>query len=171
MRELYIGLMSGTSMDAVDAVLVDLSHNPINLIATYKQPLPKKLREQLLALGFPGPNEINQLGELDVQVGQLFATATDMLLKKSAIARTEVRAIGSHGQTIRHQPNGSYPFTLQIGDPNTIAEITGITTVADFRRRDMAKGGQGAPLVPAFHQALFRVSNKDRAIVNMDNCH
>lgn len=166
MQNLYIGLMSGTSMDGVDAVLVDFN-NEIKLIASHHLPMPAALKEDLIAICQPGFDEINHLGVLDIQVAELFVTAVKKLLAKTSVTKDQVCAIGSHGQTIRHMPNGQYPFTLQIGDPNVIAAKTGITTVADFRRRDMAHGGQGAPLTPAFHNFLLRSSHQDRIVLNL----
>lgn len=167
MTKFFIGLMSGTSLDAVDAALVDFSSHPPKLIATHSQALPHDLKQELLALCIPGDNEINRMGELDVKVGKLFATVANSLLSSAKIFPKEITAIGSHGQTIRHHPNNKYPFTLQIGDPNVIANETGITTVADFRRRDIATGGQGAPLAPGFHNAIFRSEKYDRIILNL----
>ena len=168
MTELYIGLMSGTSMDAIDAVLVDFSKLPLQLIATHSEPISTELKKKLLQLCFPGHDEINCMGILDVQMGILFAQSCNQLLKKSGIDRATIKAIGSHGQTIRHYPHDAhFPFTLQIGDPNIIAARTGITTIADFRRRDLASGGQGAPLVPAFHNYFFRNPHKDQVIINI----
>jgi anhydro-N-acetylmuramic acid kinase len=167
MSSLFIGLMSGTSMDAADAALVDFSAGKSKLIATHRTPLTAELRAALLALCIPGPNEIERMAELDARLGELFAEAALALLKKSGVNAIEVLAIGSHGQTVRHQPTGPYPFSLQIGNPALIAQRTGITTVADFRRADIAAGGQGAPLVPAFHNAVFRSSGHNRVIVNI----
>ena len=167
MSILYIGLMSGTSMDAVDAALVDFSSTPPKLIATQRAPLDAGLRTALLALCVPGTNEIERMMELDARLGEIFAETTLALLKKSGVSTTDIQAIGSHGQTIRHQPGGAYPFSLQIGNPALIAERTGITTVADFRRADIAAGGQGAPLVPAFHNVVLRSAEHDRVIVNI----
>jgi anhydro-N-acetylmuramic acid kinase len=166
MPELYIGLMSGTSMDAVDGALVDLASAP-RIIATASEPLNPELRAQLQGIGRGTDHPLEQLGRLDVRVGRLFAATAKRLLSETGIGREAVRAIGSHGQTLHHSPYGAEPFTLQIGDPNLIAEATGLTTVADFRRRDIAAGGQGAPLVPAFHSAVFRSPCEDRAIVNI----
>lgn len=167
-RQLYIGLMSGTSADAIDAVLVDLQSIPL-LIAQYTLALPTKTRQQIHALSLPSDKEIDRMGVLDADLGKLFAQTSLELLTKAGVSAAQIIAIGSHGQTIRHRPPGSPEgtFTLQIGDPNLIAELTGITTVADFRRRDMAAGGQGAPLVPAFHHAIFPSQDKDRVIVNI----
>ncbi|MFD1216041.1 anhydro-N-acetylmuramic acid kinase [Microbulbifer celer] len=174
MAELYVGLMSGTSVDSIDAVLMafpdagDTLEEQPHTLAAIGHPIASQTREAILALCAPGPSELDRAGQLDRQLGQHFAEATLALLRKANIAPDQVRAIGSHGQTVRHRPPGSVstPFSLQIGDPNTIAAITGITTVADFRRRDMALGGQGAPLMPAFHNAVFRTS-RDRAVVNI----
>ncbi len=148
MKNLYIGLMSGTSMDAVDAVLIELNDQSFKLVAHHTQPLPEDLHQELIALCSPSHDEINRCGKADVRVGKLFAVAANQLLTTANISAKEICAIGSHGQTIRHSPNSEYPFTLQIGDPNIIAQETKITTVADFRRRDMAAGGQGAPGLP-----------------------
>lgn len=167
-RQLYVGLMSGTSADAIDAVLVDLQARP-RLICHHSLPLPSLIQQKVHSLSLPDANEIDRMGSLDRELGLLFAQAISNLLDECGVSASDIVAIGSHGQTIRHRPPGSPQgaFTLQIGDPNIIAEKTGITTIADFRRRDMAAGGQGAPLVPAFHQAIFKSSTQDRVIVNI----
>lgn len=168
--ELYVGLMSGTSLDGIDAVLIDLAQGQQpRLLAAQTFPLPPSLHEQLQALCQTGDAEIERMGQADRLLGLSFGNAVNTLLDIAGVARSAVRAIGSHGQTIRHRPPGPhqpYPFTLQIGDPSSIAQLTGITTVADFRRRDIAAGGQGAPLVPPFHRALFKGA-RTRAIVNI----
>ncbi len=165
---LYIGLMSGTSLDSVDAVAVEIDPERCTLVAADSYPLPAVTRQQILQLTQPGNNEIELMGLLDLELGNIFASATNQLIEQHQLNRTQITAIGSHGQTIRHRPGTDAPgFTLQIGDPNTITELTGITTVADFRRRDMAAGGQGAPLVPAFHQALFQSEQHSRLLVNI----
>ncbi len=170
-QELYIGLMSGTSADSIDAVVVDFSASPPSLIATHELPINQPLKEKILLLCQSGDNEIEQMGELDRELGHRFAEATIRLLATTNLSSDTIVAIGSHGQTIRHRPPGqghtNLPFTLQIADPNTLAEITGITTVADFRRRDIAAGGQGAPLTPAFHAAVFAHNKQQRFIVNI----
>jgi anhydro-N-acetylmuramic acid kinase len=164
----YIGLMSGTSVDGIDAALVSIPPaGNFSLLTTHQHPLPEAVRTAIHALMQPGGNEIDREGELDMQLGRLFAAAANALLKKSGKQASEIRAIGSHGQTIRHRPHAAHPFTRQIGNPSVIAEETGIVTVADFRARDMAAGGQGAPLVPTFHAGLFRKNNVNRAIVNL----
>nr|WP_067296967.1 anhydro-N-acetylmuramic acid kinase [Marinobacterium profundum] len=165
MRPLYIGLMSGTSLDSVDAVAFEFDASGCAMLASHTEPFPLPLRQQTLALMHPGPDEIERLGRLDLELAELFATAANNLIDQHQLDRQRIRAIGSHGQTVRHRPEAG--FTLQIGDPNLIAERTGLCVVADFRRRDMAAGGQGAPLVPAFHDALFRVAGTHRVIVNI----
>lgn len=170
MSDLYIGLMSGTSMDGIDACLIDLS-NGTKLICTNKTELPRKVRNRLLALAQNEPTKnsacLIQLGELDAELGELFAAAAQTVLKLQSLKPEQIKAIGSHGQTLWHHPHGDFPFSLQLGDPARIAERTGITTVANFRQRDIAAGGQGAPLVPAFHAALFQVEHENRAILNI----
>lgn len=168
--ELFIGLMSGTSLDGIDAGLFDFaSENPITL-STLTTRFPVTVQQDLLALCTPGDNEIERLGVLDNILGELYAKAVNQLLQQTGIAHKEVKAIGCHGQTLRHRPPNNKSgkgFTLQIGDPNTLAELTGITTVADFRRRDMAVAGQGAPLAPAFHNAVFGSAKENRLVLNI----
>ena len=163
----YIGLMSGTSVDAIDAALVSFDNNKIKFHSALNYPIPEELRQQVLALISQGENELVRMNQLDVKLGQMFAEAVLALLKHANIPTEQVKAIGSHGQTLRHFPNSETPGTLQIGDPNIIAETTGITTVADFRRRDMAAGGQGAPLVPAFHQSILQDKEINRITLNI----
>ena len=167
MSQLYIGLMSGTSLDGLDAALVDFSQDPPKLVDTYSSPYPDSLKKRVLRLCTPSNNEIDTLGEVDVELGIWFAECVNKLLQQSKRRNTDIVAVGSHGQTIRHRPDAKHPFSLQIGDPNTIAFRTGISTVADFRRFDIAAGGQGAPLVPAFHQAIFSSSTEERIILNI----
>ncbi len=167
--QLYIGLMSGTSMDAIDCVLIDLSE-PIKVIDFINVDIPEKLRQDLIDLCKEhGDNQIKKLGETDVELGKLFASAVISILEKNQITASQIQAIGSHGQTVRHQPPGQNEkaFTIQIADPNIIATLTGITTVADFRRKDIALGGQGAPLLPVFHQQIFKSTETDRVILNI----
>ena len=164
--ELYVGTITGTSVDGLDLALVDLSAG-IQLIGASTAEFPAALRSTLLALGQPGSDDLDEIGEVDVALGVFTGRAILSFLEAQGIAPDRVAAIGSHGQTIRHRPDQAHPFTWQIGDPNQIAEITRITTVADFRRRDMAAGGQGAPLVPAFHEALFRTASESRVLLNV----
>lgn len=167
MSELYVGLMSGTSADGIDAVLVDFKNALPKLVATHYTAYTTTLRQKILDLSRPGTNEIHRLGELDIELAHAFATSVQTLLQQAGVNSSNIKAIGSHGQTIRHSSDPKQRFSLQIGDPNTIAALTGITTVADFRRKDIALGGQGAPLVPAFHQYLFADKSTNRAIVNI----
>lgn len=165
---LYIGLMSGTSMDGIDAALVRLDDKNCETIAAASYAYPSELREALInSSRKPDETTINTLGKLDQWVGTCFRDAATSLLDAAGTASSRVRAIGSHGQTIRHCPHSDRPFTLQIGDPNIIASGTGITTVADFRRRDLAAGGEGAPLTPAFHQWLFADEKDARVVLNI----
>ncbi len=167
-NELYIGLLSGTSADGVDAGLFEFdSHNNITLLSSYHQPYPPEIRDAILRLSQPGDNEIDRMGALDIALGELFGRTALTVIEQENIRAENITAIGSHGQTIRHRPNQKYAFSLQIGDPNTIAQISGITTVADMRRMDMAAGGQGAPLAPAFHQAAFYSNDERRCIINI----
>ncbi len=156
MSELYIGLMSGTSLDGIDAGLVEFKDNEINLLGFEYLPFSESIKKDIQTLSQSDtPVYIREYGNVDTHLGVLFAEASNNLLDKCKLSSDDVTAIGSHGQTIYHAPELPTAFSLQIGDPNIIAEKTGITTVADFRRRDIAAGGQGAPLVPAFHQAIF----------------
>ncbi len=158
-------------MDAIDAVLAELSPaHPAKVLGWHSHDIPEDLRRQLATLAIPGSDNIDLLGSSDHQLGELFADAVSALLAASEVPHAAISGIGSHGQTIRHRPateQHPHAFTLQIGDPNIIAARTGITTVADFRRADMAAGGQGAPLAPAFHQYAFQHEEKNRAIVNI----
>ncbi len=164
---LYIGLMSGTSVDAIDGILVDFSQPFPQTLGFTSLPLDSQLRAEILALCLPGDNEIDRMGSLDVQLGEMFAHVANTVIAAAGVTREEIAAIGSHGQTIRHRPAFRHPFTLQIADPAVIAQLTGITTVADFRSRDLAAGGQGAPLVPAFHAAVFHDRRLNRCILNL----
>ncbi len=165
--DLYIGLISGTSLDGIDAALVRFENKQATVVKAICSPFSSDLINEIKSLINPTTNEISRLMALDVQLGNSFAEAVKQLLAKAKIKKQDIVAIGSHGQTIRHLPTAEHATTLQIADPNIIAEVTGITTVADFRRRDMAAGGQGAPLVPAFHQQIFRDSKKNRVILNL----
>lgn len=150
-------------MDGVD--IVAASFDPLQLHATLTVPFDPDLRDELMALALPDDNEIDRMGKADVALATMIGHGINQLIEENNIHRNEIRAIGSHGQTIRHRPE--HGFTLQIGDPNIITEITQIAVVSDFRRRDMAAGGQGAPLVPAFHQALFQHESIHRVILNL----
>lgn len=164
----YIGLMSGTSMDGIDAAIVSFPENRVELHATLNARYPEPLREELVAAAnTPVDRTIENLGYLDAAVGECFRDAALEVLGVSGIDARDIVAIGSHGQTVRHQPDAIHPYSLQIGNPATIAGGTGIVTVADFRSADIAAGGQGAPLVPPFHHWLFGGSDTARVIVNI----
>lgn len=161
---LYIGVMSGTSLDGLDIALVELSPT-IKLIATHYIPMPDPLRAELLSLCASGPDEIARSAMAQQNWVQLAAQGIHTLIDRQGLKPSEIRAIGSHGQTIRHEP--ARGFTVQIGNPALLTELTEITVVSDFRSRDVAAGGQGAPLVPAFHEALFDEHSGNRAVLNV----
>ena len=168
MSDFYVGLMSGTSMDGIDAVLVSFGDASIDIHATHSEPYPHDLKDALLAaIREPLDVELDPSGELDRKVGECFRDAARVAIAKSGVSRQKILAIGSHGQTLRHQPNAVEPFSLQIGNAEIIAAGTGTTTVANFREADIAAGGQGAPLVPPFHQWLFGSEDSNRVIVNI----
>ena len=164
---LFIGLISGTSMDAVDAALVAFGNRGVTTVATHSASIPGDLRRELHALSQDPTGAAVRFWNADVQLGSIFAGAALDLLAIAGVGALEVTAIGSHGQTVYHAPGAAMPCTVQLGDPNIIAERTGITTVADFRRRDIAAGGEGAPLAPAFHRAMFSAPGVERSILNL----
>jgi anhydro-N-acetylmuramic acid kinase len=159
--------MSGTSLDGADVVLVDLGNDSIALLAQHNQPYPAALHQALEQLIVERNTSTGQLAGLDRQLGLFYADAIGRLLADSGTAAHEIRAIGNHGQTVFHDPDGAYPSTLQLGDPSSIAAGTGITTVAHLRQMDMAYGGQGAPLACAFHQNYLASPDESRAVVNI----
>lgn len=165
---LYAGLISGTSMDGVESVLLDIKPDGFAIVGALHVDYPQALSLRLKsAVASPQSCDLDELGAMDAEVGEVFADAALQLLAVTGIDAAQVRAIGSHGQTVLHRPSATLPFTLQIGDANRIAERTGIDVVADFRRRDMAAGGEGAPLVPAFHAAAFAAPGIARVVVNV----
>lgn len=166
-KELYIGLMSGTSADGVDLALVNFSNNKTQLISNFFLAYPKKLRKHIISLYLPNNNEIDFSQALSIELAYFFADAVNQFLNKEKINRCDIHAIGNHGQTIRHRPSLKYPFTLQIGCNQTLARLTNIRVIGDFRQKDMVYGGQGAPLVPAFHQNLFSSTEHDTFVVNI----
>jgi anhydro-N-acetylmuramic acid kinase len=163
--QLFIGIMSGTSLDGIDAALVAFENEKCTLQSTQFLPYPEELKIALLALHKPQNNELETACILGLRLAHLYAETTKALLKKAKVKAAEISAIGCHGQTIRHRPE--LGFSLQIGNNALLTELTNISVVGDFRCRDIAAGGQGAPLVPAFHQALFADKQKNRAIVNI----
>lgn len=167
MTKLYIGLLSGTSMDGIDVAVIDYSNIIPSIKASKCIPFPNDFNNACIGIKNNSQCSLTTIGELDNWAGELFANAVIDFLAEVKIPAQNIEAIGSHGQTIWHAPNSERPFTMQIGDPNVIAVKTGITTVADFRRADMAAGGQGAPFAPVFHQAIFASPTEDRCIVNI----
>jgi anhydro-N-acetylmuramic acid kinase len=166
---IYIGLMSGTSIDAVDAVAIKFNADGIVLIDSYSEAIPADLKQQILDLCQASSDSLQLLGETDHRLGKLYAQASLALISKAQLTSTQITAIGCHGQTVRHcaPSEGNIPFSLQIGDANILAAETAIPVVSDFRRKDMALGGQGAPLVPAFHHYAFADASCHRAIINI----
>ena len=152
----YIGVMSGTSLDGIDVVLAAIDDRMVAQQASYSHPMPMALKKRFWACAGQ-QTTLAAVGRLDAQLGTLFGEAVLGLLKQTGIDAEQITAIGCHGQTVWHEPEGDARFSMQLGDNNRIAALTNITTVGDFRRRDMAYGGQGAPLVPAFHQALLGI--------------
>jgi anhydro-N-acetylmuramic acid kinase len=167
MPELYIGLMSGTSIDGIDAALVDFSANTPKLISTHCHPWPGTIHQALLDSRKLPDTDLHTLAQLDLDTGKIFAQAVNELLERAAIDKSQVIAIGSHGQTIRHRPDADEPFSLQIGNAEVIAHNTGIDVVHDFRSADIKAGGQGAPLAPAFHAAVFQSDTEHRTVINI----
>ena len=164
---LYLGLISGTSADGIDVALASFVRRP-KLLASLTYPYPANLRTRILALAQgDGRISLDELGTLDVEIARAFAAAARSLLQRKGIPADAIRALGSHGQTVRHRPLGASPYTMQLGDPNMIAELTGIATVADFRRRDVAAGGHGAPLAPAFHASMLARASGTRIVLNL----
>ncbi len=165
---LYIGLMSGTSMDGVDAALVSLDENKIDVVGALTTAYPESLHRALIRAIHPeNCLALHEFASLNINVGRCFASAANELLEKTHTSRDDVIAIGSHGQTLRHSPDTDPPYSVQIGDPATIATRCSITTVADFRSMDLAAGGQGAPLAPAFHDAYFRHRQESTVVINI----
>jgi anhydro-N-acetylmuramic acid kinase len=157
--------MSGTSLDGVDAVLLEIDGSTCRVSGTQFSPFSPELRQELLDLHLTGKNELERSSLAANQLSRLYADTVHRLLEKLSIKNSDIQAIGCHGQTIRHRPE--IGFTLQIVNPALLTELTDITVVADFRNRDIAAGGQGAPLVPAFHQAVFRHPALNRVVINI----
>ena len=164
--ELFIGLMSGTSLDGVDAALVEFNDGqPLRVLHTHFLAYPATVKAKILALQHPTKNELEITALMANTLARLYADTVSQLLTNAKLSAEKISAIGCHGQTIRHRPD--LGFTMQIGNPALLAELTKITVVADFRSRDIAAGGQGAPLVPAFHKAIFAHARMNRAIINI----
>ncbi|HAT1610484.1 TPA: anhydro-N-acetylmuramic acid kinase [Raoultella planticola] len=163
----FIGVMSGTSLDGIDVVLAAINESVVAQQASLSYPIPVAIKEDILAICQGQTLTLSQLGQLDTRLGRLFADAVLALMRQENLQSRDIVAIGCHGQTVWHEPTGEAPNTLQIGDNNQIAAHTGVTVVGDFRRRDMALGGQGAPLVPAFHHALLAHPVERRMVLNI----
>ncbi len=165
MENLFIGLMSGTSVDSIDSTLVAIKDNSLKMIECNSYPIDQALKKRIFEAVDNEEISKKEIEDLDIKVGRSFGLAANELLKKASIASSKVLAIGSHGQTIKHEPDAKVPYSLQIGNPHSIAEITKIRTVADFRTADIEAGGQGAPLTPLFHRFLLKKNNITRATV------
>ncbi|MDO8456397.1 MAG: anhydro-N-acetylmuramic acid kinase [Burkholderiaceae bacterium] len=167
--DLYIGLMSGTSMDGVDGVLFDFSPTTPTVVQYACAPFSTDLRVELLALNAAGENELHRAALAANALVRVYAQVVEQLMAQAKLAPADIRAIGAHGQTVRHRPGefDATGYTLQLNNPALLAELTGIDVVADFRSRDVAAGGQGAPLVPAFHQEVFAGPDEVVAVLNI----
>ncbi|WP_090371154.1 anhydro-N-acetylmuramic acid kinase [Nitrosospira sp. Nl5] len=163
----YVGVMSGTSLDGIDVVLADFNSPSPSLLHTLYLPYGEELRSRLLGIHHSGHDELHRAAMLGNELARHYAGAVVNLLEKNEVESRNVAAIGCHGQTVRHCPQPDRGYTIQLFNPALLVELTGITVVADFRSRDIAAGGQGAPLVPAFHQVLFNDSQTHRVIVNI----
>lgn len=165
MSEHYIGVMSGTSLDGIDMAYCRIGENTVELLGAKEFPYDRELKKDVLS-AIEGETTLKKAGELHVRLGRMYAEAIEGFIKELGIKKEDVRAIGLHGQTVWHEPNTKYPFSMQLGDASTVAARTGIAVVSDFRAKDIALGGQGAPLVPAFHEHLFS-KYKNAAVVNI----
>lgn len=165
-KESYIGIMSGTSLDGIDVVLCRIDRYECQLIHAEEYPFPPELKQRVLQT-INGTTTLAQFGRLHIELAERFAEAVNAFLDTYDIDPKTVTAIGSHGQTLWHEPHGEFPFSMQLGDPSTLTARTRIPVVADFRAKDIALGGQGAPLAPAFHQFLFREVSESIAVVNI----
>jgi len=170
MAELYIGVMSGTSLDGADGVLVDFSGQQLKILASATEAFTDEFRAELLALNSPTHNELHRAAVAAYQLATVYSQVVSKLLALAGVAANKVCAIGAHGQTVRHQPqqeSSNTSYTLQLNNPALLAARTGIDVVADFRSRDVAAGGQGAPLVPAFHHSVFGTDNARTLVLNI----
>ena len=164
---LYLGAITGTSVDGLDIALLRVGSGKLGLLAQDTVALPATLRGTLIDLGQAEGDRLDALGAADTALGRFIGEAVKGFMQQHGLTSAQVRAIGSHGQTVRHRPTGKHRFSMQIGDPNIIAEVTGVTTVADFRRRDLTAGGEGAPLAPGFHAAILANADELRTVLNI----
>ena len=165
-KERYIGVMSGTSLDGVDVVLCEIDASECTLLSSLEYPIPLELKSDILNV-IESKSSLEVVGQLDHRLGLLFTQAVGALLIRENIDASSIKAIGSHGQTLWHAPTGEHPFSMQLGDPNILTAKTGIPVVADFRRKDVALGGQGAPFAPSFHEFIFSNIKGHMALVNI----
>lgn len=165
-KERYIGIMSGTSLDGVDVVLCEIDNSECTLVSSLEYPIPLELKSDILTM-IESRSTLEAQGEIDHRLGLLFTQAVGALLIRENIDASSIKAIGLHGQTLWHSPTGEHPFSMQLGDPNIVSAKTGITVVSDFRRKDIALGGQGAPFAPAFHEYLFSGVSEHIAVLNI----
>jgi anhydro-N-acetylmuramic acid kinase len=165
-KELYLGVMSGTSLDGVDIALCEITADSIKLLASYEHPFPKELKKEVLQL-IKEPSTLKQIGEMDVKLAELFSHAINLFLENNSISRNNITAIGLHGQTLWHEPNSVHPFSMQLGSGSVVAARCGIDTVTDFRNGDIANGGEGAPFAPAFHAQVFAHLGEGVGVVNI----
>ncbi|MCW8820846.1 MAG: anhydro-N-acetylmuramic acid kinase [Sulfurovum sp.] len=165
-KDLYIGIMSGTSLDGVDVVLCEINNSECTLVSALEYPIPLELKSDILTM-IESKNTLGAVGEIDHRLGLLFTQAVGAMLIRESIDARSIKAIGLHGQTLWHAPTGEHPFSMQLGDPNILTAKTGIAVVADFRRKDIALGGQGAPFAPAFHDFIFSNINDAVCVVNI----
>lgn len=166
MREKYIGVMSGTSLDGVDVVLCDIESSSCTLLHSYEYKFDKELKNDVIH-AISSPVTLKFIGRLDTRLGEFFASCISSFIQEKEIDSKDVKAIGLHGQTLWHEPQSKFPFSMQLGNPNVVTAKTGINVVADFRRKDMALGGQGAPFAPAFHKEIFSSIGKNTAVLNI----
>jgi len=166
MNELYIGIMSGTSLDGVDIALCEINTHNSKLLASYEHPFPKILKNEILQM-IASTTTLQKVGEVDIKLGELYASVVNLFLENNSISRKSIKAIGLHGQTLWHEPNAEYPFSMQLGSGSVVAQKVGIDTVTDFRNGDIANGGEGAPFAPAFHAEIFAHLGEGVGVVNI----
>ncbi|MGB3961734.1 MAG: anhydro-N-acetylmuramic acid kinase [Sulfurimonas sp.] len=166
MSEFYIGVMSGTSMDGIDLVLCEIDARSCKLIHSHEYPFPKELKEEILT-AITGVVTLRDIGTLDTKLGHLFTHAIDRFISEKKIKSSTISAIGLHGQTLWHEPNANFAFSMQLGSASVVSAKTGLCVVADFRNMDIANGGQGAPFAPAFHAFVFDSLSKNTAVLNI----
>jgi anhydro-N-acetylmuramic acid kinase len=166
MSELYIGVMSGTSLDGIDIVLCEIDNDTLELIHSQEYLFDTKLKNDILN-AIHSKVDLKFIGELDTRLGEIYAKTINSFIQNHTIDKTKITAIGLHGQTLWHEPNGEYPFSMQLANSSLITTITGVSVVSDFRQKDIALGGQGAPLTPAFHKFIFSKLDKKVAVLNI----